>query len=96
MRTTIIDPEAALEWRSRRRRLFVFAALLFGFFILGRIGLSEWVDLLWFRSLGYALVFWTTIWLQATIFVIAAVITFAVLYVAFWGAEQRRQPARML
>ena len=88
---TVIDSGVPLEWRSRRRRLLLVVALLFGLFILGRIALSNWVDLLWFRSLGYGGVFWTTIWLQAIVFAVAAVVTFAVLYVAFWGIRRTHQ-----
>jgi hypothetical protein len=88
---TIIDPGAPPEWRSRRRKLLVVVAFLFVAFIIGRIALSNWVDLLWFRSLGYGGVFWTTIWLQVIIFVVAAVITFAVLCTAFWGIRRSHQ-----
>ncbi len=53
----------------RRRRLFVIvvavvACIVFG----GRTALSYWVDLLWFRSLGYAEVYWKTLSLQWGIF----------------------------
>jgi len=88
---SLMDPELALEWRSRRRKLLLVVALLFVAFILGRIVLSNWVDLLWFRSLGYASVFWTTISLQVSIFVVAAVVTFAVLYAAFWGIRRTHE-----
>ncbi len=88
---TIIDPELALGWRSRRRKVLLIAVLLFVVFILGRIALSNWVDLLWFRSLGFGSVFWRTIWLQVSIFVVAAVITFAVLCAAFWGIRRMHQ-----
>ncbi len=47
--------------------------------------LSEWVDLLWFGSLGYSAVFWTTRLWQAGLFVGTALLTFAVLYAAFRG-----------
>ena len=62
--------ENAVSW-------FSLAALLFAVFILGRIVLSNWVDLLWFRSLSYGSVFWTTIWLQVIIFAVASLVTFA-------------------
>jgi uncharacterized membrane protein (UPF0182 family) len=88
---TIIDPEVPLEWRRRRRRLLLLAALLFAVFILGRIALSNWVDLLWFRSLGYGSVFWTTISVQVVIFIVASVVTFLVLYLAFWGIRRSHQ-----
>ncbi|HEY4008551.1 MAG TPA: UPF0182 family protein [Acidobacteriaceae bacterium] len=79
------------EFRGPRRKLVVLAGLLFAAFILGRIALSNWVDLLWFRSLGYGPVFWTTIWLQLAIFVVAAVVTFAVLYGAFWAIRRSHE-----
>ena len=85
---TIIDPAVPQEWRRRRRKLILLAALLFAAFILGRIALTNWVDLLWFRSLGYGSVFWTTIWLQVILFAVASLVTFAVLYLAFWGIRR--------
>lgn len=88
---TIIGTELPREWKSRRRKLVIFAAVLFVAFIIGRIALANWVDLLWFRSLGYGSVFWTTIWLQVIIFIVAAVITFTVLYVAFWGIRRTHE-----
>ena len=88
---TIIDPAVSLEWRRRRRKLLLLAALLFVAFILGRIALSNWVDLLWFTSLGYGSVFWTTIWLQVILFAVACLVTFAVLYLAFWGIRRSHQ-----
>lgn len=88
---TIIDPAVPLEWRRRRRKLLLLAGLLFAVFVIGRIALSNWVDLLWFRSLGFAGVFWTTMWLQVVVFAVAAVVTFAVLYAAFWGIRLSHQ-----
>ena len=88
---TIIDPAVPLEWRRKRRKLVLLAALLFAVFILGRIVLSNWVDLLWFSSLSYGSVFWTTIWLQTTVFAVASLVTFVVLYLAFWGIRRSHQ-----
>ena len=88
---TIIDPAVPPEWRRRRFKLILLVVLLFVAFILGRIALSNWVDLLWFRSLGYGSVFWTTIWLQVSIFIVSTGITFAVLYVAFWGIRRSHE-----
>ncbi len=65
---------------SRRGRLVVLTACIFGIFVAGRIGLSYWVDLLWFASLGYEAVFWKTLGLQAGIFTCFALITFVLLY----------------
>ncbi len=87
---TIIDPGVPLA-RKRRQKVILFFAMLFVVFILGRICLSNWVDLLWFQSLGYGSVFWTTIWLQVILFAVASVVTFAVLYLAFWGIRRSHQ-----
>jgi uncharacterized protein len=59
------------------------AALAVGAFLFGRIGLSYWVDLLWFQSLGYGEVFWKSIALQIAYFVFFAGTTFLILYGAF-------------
>jgi len=76
--------EPSLPRRSRRGLVIfivVIALILFG----SRTGLSYFVDALWFRSLGYGQVFWTTLGLQWSIFAGFAVVTFAVLLGALWA-----------
>jgi hypothetical protein len=58
-------------------------AFLVAVFIGCRIALSWWMDLLWFRSLNFASVFWTTLRLEWGIFVAFTMVTFLVLYGAF-------------
>jgi uncharacterized membrane protein (UPF0182 family) len=80
----------SIEWpkiiqppRRRNRKFFflfaVVAIILFG----SRTALSYWVDLLWFRSLGYGDVFVRTLTLQWAIFAVFAAATFVILYGAF-------------
>ncbi len=69
---------------NRRRRFFVIAAILFAFWIVIRITLSGWVDLLWFESLGYGAVFWKTFVIESSVFLLSSTITFLVLYGAFF------------
>ena len=66
-----------------RRRIISLTALALGVFVCGRIGLSYWVDLLWFQSLGYGEVFWKSVGLQIADFVVFAGTTFLILYGAF-------------
>jgi uncharacterized membrane protein (UPF0182 family) len=66
-----------------RRSIFLLTAFALGIFVCGRIGLSYWVDLLWFLSLGYADVFWKSTALQIADFVVFAGATFLILYGAF-------------
>jgi uncharacterized protein len=87
---TIIDPALPLG-RRRRRTLILIVGPLFAVVILVRIALSNWVDLLWFRSLGFGSVFWTTVWLQVIIFAVASLVTFAVLYLTFWGLRRSHE-----
>jgi uncharacterized membrane protein (UPF0182 family) len=68
-------------WGSRR--ILFLIALGLGVFLCGRIGLSYWVDLLWFQSLGYGEVFWKSLGLQIADFVVFAGTTFLILYGAF-------------
>lgn len=79
-----------IEWplhgepsRPRRRGLLflivVLAVILFG----SRTAIAYWVDLLWFRSLGYGDVFWTARCLQWGVFAAFAAATFAVLFGVF-------------
>jgi uncharacterized membrane protein (UPF0182 family) len=68
---------------KKPRRLILLAI---GFFVLltvlGNL-LSSWVDLLWFRSLGYGEVFWKTLGMQASVFAVFTVATFLLLFGAF-------------
>jgi uncharacterized membrane protein (UPF0182 family) len=79
-----IDSPDYLNPRRSRRGLLILAAILFAIFVGLRSSLSEWVDLLWFESLGYGAVFWKTLYLESAVFTIAAVVTFLILYVAFY------------
>ena len=66
-----------------RRRVILLTTFALAVFVGGRIGLSYWVDLLWFRSLGYGDVFWKSTGLQIADFVVVAGATFLILYGAF-------------
>jgi hypothetical protein len=66
-----------------RRRILSLIALALGAFLCGRIGLSYWVDLLWFQSLGYGEVFWKSLGLQIADFAVFAGTTLLILYGAF-------------
>jgi len=67
-----------------RRNLLILAAVfaLIAIFSATTL-LSSWVDLQWFRSLGFADVFWKVITLQVAVFLAVAVLTFAILFAAF-------------
>ena len=69
------------SWRNRILILsgLVILALIFSFTTI----LSSWVDLQWFRSLGFADVFWKVIILQAGVFLAIAILTFLILFLAF-------------
>ena len=70
--------------RPRRTVIFVFivlAVLLFS----ARTLISYYVDSLWFSSLGYASVFWTTLSYEWLCFALAFVATFGILYAWFSG-----------
>jgi uncharacterized membrane protein (UPF0182 family) len=67
-----------------RRRTFLFLLAVVAVIIFGsRTALSYWVDLLWFRSLGYGEIFWKTRGLEWGIFSAFTVVTFLVLFGAF-------------
>jgi hypothetical protein len=80
--------------RRPRRRLFFFIAVLAVLLLMSRTALSWWVDLLWFRSLGYGGVFWKSLGLEWGVFAGFAVLTFAVLYGAF-AALMRTHASRL-
>ena len=67
-----------------RRRIFLFLLAAIAVIVFSsRTSLSYWVDLLWFRSLGYGDVFWKTRALEWGIFAAFAAVTFLVLFGAF-------------
>jgi uncharacterized membrane protein (UPF0182 family) len=59
------------------------ALILIVCFAMSRTLLADWVDLLWFDSLGFGQVFWTTITLETAVFVFFTAATFAILLGAF-------------
>ena len=76
-----------IDWppqRQPRRRgrlvLFVVIAVLL---VSGAAALSYYVDALWYGSLGYVDVFWTSLNLQAQVFSAFTLATFVVLYGSF-------------
>src|SRR6202035_5592981 len=71
-----------------RRRLVLFLAVLAVLFFGGRTVLSNYVDLLWFRSLDYGDVFWKTLNLQWGVFTAFAAATFLILYGSFLALKR--------
>jgi uncharacterized membrane protein (UPF0182 family) len=64
----------------------VAAAIMFG----GGTVLSYYIESLWFDSLGYIEVFWTTLRVQAAVFSAFAAVTFLVLYGAYVALKPPR------
>ncbi len=69
--------------RPGRRILLFFLAVVIAIVFGARTAISYWVDLLWFRTLGYQDVFWKTLGLKWGIFTAFAAVTFVVLYATF-------------
>jgi len=65
--------------RPRRRTFFILIALFALVILTGRTAIAAWVDLLWYRSLGYEGVFWKTLGLEWGIFAAFFVGTFLIL-----------------
>src|SRR6187397_2376906 len=83
------EPTRVVDWPPSRRPprrnrgvLFLFAVLAVLTFS-GGTALSYYIESLWFDSLGYVDVFWTTLNVQAAVFAGFTVATFLVLYGAF-------------
>ena len=82
-----------LKHPPRRRRRFLFllavlAVIFFGF----RTAVSYFVDLLWFRSLGYGRIFTKTLGLEWSIFAVFAALTFLILYGTFAALKRTHLP----
>jgi uncharacterized protein len=76
-------PRPVKPSRSRRRGFFFVVAALAVILFGSRTAVSYWVDLLWFRSLGYADVFWKARGLEWGIFAAFAAATFLYLMAVF-------------
>jgi len=80
-----------IDWpangKPRRRNLviYVLLAIILLVFIGARTVISYWVDLIWFRSLGYAGVFWKSFDLQWGTFAAFAALTLLILLAAFFA-----------
>ena len=73
----------------RGRRLLLIVALIVLLIVFSfRTAITYWVNLLWFRSLGYERVFWTTQFMAWGIFAAFAVLTFAILYGSFLALKR--------
>ncbi len=83
MPDTIDWPKLTTGQRPKRRRFLFLIAVIAVILLFGRTALSYWVDLLWYRSLGYGEVFWKARGLEWGIFAAFALATFIVLFGVF-------------
>src|ERR1700734_1253162 len=72
----------------RRRRFLLILVVLAGIVFGVRTVLSNYVDMLWFGSLGYGDVFWKTLSLQWGVFTAFAAATFLILYGSFLALKR--------
>jgi hypothetical protein len=87
MPETIDWPRRAKSRGPRRALLFLLVILALIAFA-GRTLLSWWVDLLWYRSLGFGSVFWKTWELQWGTFAAFAALTFLIIFGAFLALKR--------
>jgi hypothetical protein len=85
---TINWPKLTTPPRRRRGGLIFLIAVVAIIVLGGRTALSYWVELLWFKSLGYGDVFWQSRVLQWGIFAGFAVLTFVILFGIFSAFQQ--------
>ena len=87
----------SIDWplkspRRRRRRFLLILAALAVVVLCGRTAVSYFVDLLWFRSLGYGAVFTRTLALEWSIFAAFVAATFLILYGSFAALKRAHLP----
>jgi uncharacterized membrane protein (UPF0182 family) len=78
-----LDPPEVTSKRRLKKRLLLLGGILLLLLLLGQTFLADWVDLLWFESLGFGDVFWKTFWLKSIVFSLFTAATFALLFGAF-------------
>src|SRR6202451_4822589 len=76
----------------RRRRFFLILVVLAGIVFGSRTALSYYVDVLWFRSLGYEDVFLKTLSLQWEVFTTFAAANFLIVYGSFPALKRGHLP----
>jgi uncharacterized protein len=87
----------SIEWPRmqqprRRRRFFLILVVLAGIVFGSRTALSYYVDVLWFRSLGYEDVFLKSLSLQWEVFTAFAAATFLIVYGSFLALKRAHLP----
>jgi uncharacterized protein len=82
MPETIDWPMGGKRQRPRLVIYLLLAAVIL-IFVGSRTAISYWVDLLWFRSLGYASVFWKSFGLEWGTFAVFAALAFVILFASF-------------
>src|SRR5580692_6356439 len=78
-----IDWPAHGKTQRPRLAVYLFLAVVILIFVGSRTAISYWVDLLWFRSLGYASVFWKSFGLEWGTFAVFAALAFVILLASF-------------
>ena len=78
--------------RNRRRFLLISFVILLVLLFSGRSSLSYYIDSLWFGSLGYGDVFWTSLRLQSFVFLAFSAATFLVLFGVFLAFKRTHLP----
>ena len=81
-----------MQQPRRRRRFFLILVVLAGIVFGSRTALSYYVDVLWFRSLGYEDVFLKTLRLQWEVFTAFATATFLIVYGSFLALKRAHLP----
>jgi uncharacterized protein len=90
------DPSRVVDWPPprrpprRNRGVLFLVAVLAVIMLSGGTALSYYVESLWFDSLGYVDVFWTTLNVQAAVFSIFAAVTFLALYGSYVALKPPR------
>ena len=83
MSDTIDWPQLSGPRRRGGRKVLILVVLVAMVVLFGRTALSFWVDLLWFKSLGYESVWWKARGMEWGIFAGFAVATFLILFGTF-------------
>ncbi|MGO9777453.1 MAG: UPF0182 family protein [Terracidiphilus sp.] len=91
MPETIDWPKLTSPPRRSHRGLFFFIAIVAVVVFGSRGAISFWVDLLWFRSLGYGEVFWKTRGLEWGIFAGFFALTFLLLLGIFYALKHAHE-----
>lgn len=86
----VVEANGDVPRPPRRWWPFILAAVFSVVFIFGRSAVVLYTDLLWYKEVGYANVFWRQVWAQAYLILAFGIVVFAMVFINMLIAHRAR------